>query len=577
MNALFFALLGFFVLGAPSFLFAGPGLESDYPAVLADALLADRELPAAPPSYERYRREAADLAAGCTAWQDFQACRGRILKFSHGLSLDRERTQRLLERFSGGVSGSPGAGPGTRLEDDKKYQIMAAHARSYAAALGVTAYDSAPRGAYMLPAHAPVKAAGTSIRAAPSRGPPPATAAKITDRPIPWSEIRKVVKFGRRPAYDNRALEWAEDALRRIRNPEDADLRAKQLARDAMARMQQTPEGREVLRQLLDEFGKKGKSVLIKGKDTPGSLLYSDKGVETILGNRGVSNYLDYSYSFNRKFLEMKDRSLAVDMLAGNMAHEMRHLVSFAQVERISPEYFKSFTLSLINEQRARQTGYLVAARLSSGKATFQTQEAEALAKDPERFWDMYKGGSYARMLDMTEMRDPLAAYRQRMMVLQEKMAEYIPMIKELPVLNMAMDIMTKKEGLGHNADDLRLEIKAREIDIPAELQKVTDALLSVQSLSEEFQDPKNSEWLVRMKTASKSAAFQRLLADQKKDQEALVQLLQGKRMPLPQPKRDQIGWEEFGRLVKKSQREHPEYWVEFFKRFRRVKADRSR
>jgi len=156
-------------------------------------------------------------------------------------------------------------------------------------------------------------------------------------------------------------------------------------------RIQSTPEGREVLGELQDEYYRTGRKLIIAPADFCGSTIIRNNGIETINGIRGQANPLEGIYLFNRKFLDFRDRHIALEYLCGNMSHEMRHLVSRGQMDSLSGRAGTAFSHAFIDEQRARITGYLVAGRLNKGKATDYSDEARSWARDPKAFWEELK------------------------------------------------------------------------------------------------------------------------------------------------------------------------------------------
>jgi len=385
---------------------------------------------------------------------------------------------------------------------------------------------------------------------------------KGQDRTLSWSEIEEVVKFGRRPG------EAGSDQPARAAEVEV-------FSRQALSRMQETPEGREVLRQLVREYGRQGKTVVISAQAMPGSSILLKNGMQTVNGIRGQTSTWDLYYKFNELYLQFQDRAHAVETLAGNMAHEFRHLVSASVVGRMGR--LDTFVDSFIDEQRARITGYLVAMRLNTGKPSSYMKEAAKLAKDPKGFWGgLQRLSAYARLLDGDEMKDPAAAYRRRIQALTKRQQGYRAALAQLPRMDLALDIMTRQESLGSEADELRSQVLTQSRRFSAELKRCDEIIAMLEGALADFENPDAQTLfaLARMEKASDSEAYQILLADQERDHRTLVDLVRSKTIPVAQRPPGMLDWPRFWEKVRESRRKHPESWTDFVRKFGEPGAD---
>ncbi|MFA6030172.1 MAG: hypothetical protein WC969_09980 [Elusimicrobiota bacterium] len=383
---------------------------------------------------------------------------------------------------------------------------------------------------------------------------------------VPWSEVERVVRF----ASPEEARSYEKDMKGEFRPHRPGEAAGWQdFLRACFDLMQTAPEGREVLRQLVDEYTRGGRKVTIMPEDFADSTIFHDGEMEDINGTHGMVVPDQYAYYFNSKYLEFENRDLAIQYVAANIAHEFRHLVNQAQVERITPEAAEAFSLAFINEQRARQTGYLVAVRTNKGKATGSTEDARSLAQDPDGYWEGLKAGGYSQYLDIDEMSDPVRAYSSRIALLQEEAASVREQIaQQIPRTRAALEILSTKEGHAAELKNLREEIDTMSKILPEELKEILGTIKELQRMVAVFRSPRARGDLQYLRAAAKSPAFQKLVADYRRDQAALVQLLREKPIPAPVMPKGQSGWERVRALVKQSQREHPQYWAAFWAKF---------
>ncbi|MFA6028593.1 MAG: hypothetical protein WC969_01935 [Elusimicrobiota bacterium] len=568
---------------------------ADFKGVLAEALLAGRELPPAPAESAALRARAAELALGRPEGKTPAVFEGEVRALARDLGLDATRTTRLVKllgaraRSAVPARKADASGADARALKPEQGLKLQLSAQLNAQALGLSQGESLPGGQ---PAASPSRGAlagqplppalaqpippdpsqpGLRLKAAPMPQQPPQT------KPLSWEEVERVVDVGEKPkGWLDRIQYELAPYVASFDRPEWKEQRT---TRKALELMQTTPEGREVLRQLVDELGprgtRKGVKIEVRAEDFgERSSISMRDGVEGILGARGRARYtlaLDKAdYHYSSKYLEFKDQDMAVTMLAGNMAHEFRHLVNVAQLKRLSPEEAIPYQLAFVNEQRARQTGYLVAARLNKGKSNDYLNEANALNQDPDAFWDDIKRSpSYIRTLDPAEMKEPLAAYKSRLEALREDNQETRENIsRSLPRALDALSILAKKEGRGKDVAELQMQAAAMLRSYPEFLKGGEEQEQLIGMLVAQLETPKGKEWATMLAKAGDSAAFQGYSADYERDRQTLAKVLKA----TPAPKRERpagsLTWEQFWAAVKESRAKHPAYWVEFEKKY---------
>jgi hypothetical protein len=451
----------------------------------------------------------------------------------------------------------------------KRGEIMAL-ARANASALGLPFFESAPAGTAPLgDPLIPLSLAGNAPVPRPAE--PESAPPLPSDAPVPWPEIEKVVKFGHR-------FGWAKELssrCRRFRRRDDPADQAEALARSSLDFLQKTPAGREVLRELVSEYRRMGRTVLVDAEDFPLSAVLSTDGQEGIAGVLGSAITatagglypISFEYSFNRKFLGFKDRELAAQILATNMAHEFRHLVICAQTMRKSSFLIGpiSSILGLMNEQRAFLTGGLVALQMGFDKPNEAVERASRMAQDPDAFWKSLKRISdYGWKFDLEELKDPASAFASRIAAVEERRSNIREvLLRGIPEMESKLDVMTRMEGLGPEADELRGQLRARSSFLSKEAEALGSTLRGLRLLAS--MEPVLGGGLRSM---AGSELFKGLYADLERDQRALAEALKS-RPPRPREEmEDSLSWERFDELVRKSMKEHPWYWEEHFNKF---------
>lgn len=391
---------------------------------------------------------------------------------------------------------------------------------------------------------------------------------------IPLRELDSWIQFGevQSPWLERHKAErmnWLEQLGATIQRTLHRDP-AVELSRQAIMGIQSTPEGREVLGQLRDEYARTGRKLIIAAADFRGSTIIRSNGVETINGIRGQADPSEGIYFFNRRFLEFRDRDVALEYICGNMSHEMRHLVSRSQVDRLSGRGGAAFSHAFIDEQRARITGYLVAAQLNKGKPTDYSDEARKWADSPEAFWKELNSWSiYAHNLETEEFRDPIRAFTKRITMLRKAIKENDANISEhLPRIGSQLDILEQKEGLKGQLKEVRAIYETLVANEPGERAANKQMLYLITELRRSLTSPEGETRLRSYQAAPNDPAFRLLQEGLKRDEHALRSLMQTKQLPRFNPKQGQLTWDQFKDRVRFSQRAHPEFWKEHRARF---------
>ncbi|MFA6093737.1 MAG: hypothetical protein WCU88_08615 [Elusimicrobiota bacterium] len=417
---------------------------------------------------------------------------------------------------------------------------------AHAAALGISQYEALPA----------VIAAPYSknllLIARDDAGPKQAFAPAIEDaQAVPWTQIEAYIRF-----EDPGALPSPDDLIGRIKYALLQQLpqarAARKLARAAIERMQETPEGREVLGELLEECARRNEPLLISAVDVPGSIIDASGRIEEISGTLSEADPHGRTVDFNKLYLDFADKDAAVKDLAGALAHEFQHIVNAALAQGMP-----GFPSLLINEQLAWLTGYLVDARLAKGAPSSRLEAAKNLAQSPDAYWDSLKSqGGYADKLDMAEAQDPVDAYRQRLGRVSEAWAQsYADLLSARRTL-AALSVLREKEGMGDALTLLHTAARVQSITREGELSRLSTASHKIQSFLDSERRP-----LLRESDALVLGAFEERL---RRDQLRLEELLREKSLPGIHRPEGQLTWENFRALVKKSAQEHPEYWMEF-------------
>ncbi|MFA6092980.1 MAG: hypothetical protein WCU88_09310 [Elusimicrobiota bacterium] len=380
------------------------------------------------------------------------------------------------------------------------------------------------------------------------------------DSRLSWTQIERVVRFGKRSSASGLPGAIVDKLTGAFGSADAASSSAETFARKAVDRMQDSSEGRRVLRELLKAYAAADKTALVRADAFDSSEILPVAGIECLVGQRGFSNPYLGSYAFNRRFMELQDKDSAVEVLAANMAHEFQHLASWAQIEAAGG-LRDVFQKSLVNERSARLTGYLVAVQLYSGRANEYTEAAKVLAQDPAAFWARLKL-DYSPKLDADELHAPSAAYEKR----RKAMLHHLGTLSsdrepELREALSAIRTLSEKEGLSQALAPLREEAAFALKILPFEISAVEDKLSRLESLaSRDEGSPYESEL--------KSPAYRAVVERAARQEAELLELLRRSPLPDPVPAQGQLDWKGLDARVRKSQAAHPEYWAQHLSTF---------
>jgi hypothetical protein len=389
---------------------------------------------------------------------------------------------------------------------------------------------------------------------------PAAAGAPVFDA-VPAAEVESALRFGKWDAGGEIGLALDKWAAWGSKGGESA--KAEAFARKALERLGRAPEGRQVLRDVIEASRALGMTVLVRAESFSESRVVKIGGIECLIGKRGWSNPRIWSYSFNGAYMEMEDQELALDLLASNMAHEFRHLANWAAIAGSGPELREAFSRSLVNEQNARLSGYLVALQLG-GRPNEYTQAAAALARDPSAFYDKLKK-DYPDQLDAGEMGSPEKAYRARLQALKADREALERRGKEIRAARHAITILSSQEGLAGALRDLRGEARFYEEVLPMQIEAVESKIASVERRASASPAPEDD--------LLKDEAFQGLVERARRNQAALVDLARARPVPEPRLEEGQLTPEQFRLKALESQRLNPGYWAGYWEKFGKDEA----
>ncbi|MFA6092546.1 MAG: hypothetical protein WCU88_03685 [Elusimicrobiota bacterium] len=534
-----------------------------YPYALAGAMIKDSALPDAPNGYSWARRSAEDLARGRSSQEQPEAFTSRILSFCGSLQLDAKTTRELLAHLQARTSVASSSNSQAPLLSKKRRTAILNNLQAHALALGLPADISG------LSAGFPAAQKPPLLRLAAAQSPEkdsqqPAAASGNADAPVPWDEIAQVVKFGHRPWLG----EKLDGLYRRLRGQDTEEARAQALCREAIDTMQAAPEGRLVLKNLLNEYRASGKTILVKTESFKNTYSIRRDGVETIVGGRiaeSGQNFLGGAYcSFNSLFLSFQDKESARQALPGLIAHEFQHLETRAYLQSRAPWMLKNFNGMLLDEQRARVTGYLVDLRTHKDRLTENLKSAALLAQDPDAFWEKLKL-LYPGKLDLSEISYPSSAYGIRIKAFAKFKAEKEDLLNNsIPRKILMAEILSSKEGLAPRLQDIRAELRSDQEALPRQIQSLGKTMDGMRNAIKNYKMGFSASGA---QNAAAAPSIRDISDSVDRDQAAMKEALRKNPLPELQPG-EQLNWKEFEQKVRESQQQHPEYWAEYRQKF---------
>ncbi|MFA6092522.1 MAG: hypothetical protein WCU88_03565 [Elusimicrobiota bacterium] len=488
-----------------------------------------------------------------------------VRAFFRGLGFDEGQIEALIKEAFGEArsNGNPDAGLRAAIPAETDKQVWE-NAAAIAKALGLPVEDVFPLAGDAAPKQAANALDRPEVSRRGSASPVPPAGA------LTWERIDSVLDLENAPSGRWERLQYRLAEF--IPSLDKPQWKERRFIRESIDLMKSTPEGEEVLRQLIQELSARKVRASVRGRDFQSTAIMVVNGVEQmngLFGNAGWPDDGPPEYEFSRKFMEMKDRGLARRMFAANTAHEFRHLAAKAQVVREAPDFEVVLRAAFMNEKRARQTGYLVAVRLNDGRRDCDWEDAEKVVQDPDRYWEDLQKEGYPQSLTEPEFLEPAAALQRHGRLLRERISEVQTILDKIhPKVLAAMDILGKQEGLEPALAELRANVESERRIYPRWKERYQGQLEDVRSQAE-WVASADAQWLrERLTAAGDSRFFKEQERDFNRDQEALKKLMLEKPLP-PSPNRPgMLAWPEFWEKVRRSQKDHPEYWKEFIRKY---------
>ncbi|OGR59626.1 MAG: hypothetical protein A2X36_05420 [Elusimicrobia bacterium GWA2_69_24] len=336
------------------------------------------------------------------------------------------------------------------------------------------------------------------------------------------------------------------------------------LARNVLKKLQESEEGRRVLRAVIEEARRAGKTVTVKAEDYDGTSVLVSRGVESLHGTRGEAHTQSFAYSFNRGFTDFKDSETALQTMAGNMGHEFWHMVWDHRNERNLPKYAKALDYDLSNEKSARMKGYLIALELNSGKANDYTDETRGVLTGGDQYFERMKTWHpyYSLQLNRADMADPLAAYQRTLKALKASLASEQKTLAEwVPRRRIELSHMEGTHGLTPKLTELHEEVESKAGKLPHDIEQSNQSIRRVTERIALLQSPKGGALLQSFQAAAKDPEYGKLEAAFQRDKDKLAALAKKKSLPTAVPTPGQLDWKEFDELVAKDKKENPDHW----------------
>lgn len=385
----------------------------------------------------------------------------------------------------------------------------------------------------------------------------------------------------------------------------------RQFVRQVTDRLGQSAEGRRILRALLDDCKKQNTQILVRPMDWQGSVVVNDGGIESINGLNGMENDpvgKPKVFMFNRKYMDFRDRSNAVDSLAAVMGHELSHMeLHLTYRERLEayqnqvfeityPDRSKDksgrtaqkiklnvLSLAVLDEQNARVKGFVVAMELNNNKPTSEIRQAMEMARDIPRYyanmktWDV----GYAISLQQRELRAPIHAYDERLAALASSKSDregnlargYSLLTEQINHMQTAhadwLAAREAKEPAQGGIPALRARLQLLKDKVPKwieydrhevdELQEAMDLVNAIKSYMKtqpnvEPVDPQAdcNSWLCkRLNDLSRDPEFSRIVGGVRNDEKRLKELTDNVNIPAPPVQTHPLGWAELRALFK--------------------------
>lgn len=322
--------------------------------------------------------------------------------------------------------------------------------------------------------------------------------------------------------------------------------REERFVREMLGGVQHSAQAREVMRDLIAENKASGDTVTISPIGYSGSEIVDKDGIQQIEGApRGQADPREGIYYFNADIMEL---AAADQVLGGNMIHEFHHILLHKKVKRLIPEHETAFYFALADEKRARLKGFITAWQLNDGNPNLYTQESRELIADAPGYWSRMKlwNPVYAAGLDLAEMQDPVAAYDQRILDLQEMEKELRAAVKVLPDRIARVRHLGEKHVPAESLRDLRALLGKTQKLLPLEIQSAQDSIDAVKERLKllDPNDKEGQELLKALRAAAQSEKYRKIVEELEPDIDTLARL---STRPLADRRpKGQLNWREF-------------------------------
>jgi hypothetical protein len=402
-------------------------------------------------------------------------------------------------------------------------------------------------------ARAPLAPAAFARRTLPPKDPPISKAG--LDRYI------RIESFGEDSwagAGARKLDEWSGGRLSGLLRPED-----QKFARDMVARLQESAEGRVILRGLIAESKASGQPVRIRLVDYPGTQVVKSGGIEDLQGGVYGEAYTQNGLlQINRAFMKYRDRDAALEDAAGTAGHELNHIWLYRKVRRLMPEYEDVFDYDLGDEMAARVKGALVAVQINRGRATSDTEAARSIAEDADGFFERMKlwHPGYSMSLTLDEMADPIPAFKGRLEALQGALDDAKDALKAVPRLLRRIQHFETAHKLAGRLDELKAGALADQKTLPSDIVSYETAIRLVRERLSHLGSAEGKPMLEKLKQAAADPKYGRIMQEARADLAKLKGHTSAKPLPKPKPDAGQIGWAEFHELIKKDRAENPSH-----------------
>jgi hypothetical protein len=324
-------------------------------------------------------------------------------------------------------------------------------------------------------------------------------------------------------------------------------------------KLQQSTEGRRILKGLVAEYRASGKILKVQISDFPGSSITINKdNIEEIAGRCRAYSYPSIGlYKLNRTFLQFQNQEAALRDAAANAAHELTHIRNFAEIKRLTKDEFSSvWNDDIRDEQQARLEGWIVATELSApGQSNIYSEEIRPYLNDPE--WYMESLGtepSYVHSFDGTGIKYPFMQLQSRINTVKTWISD---LKNDLPSLEFWSWALQHLKTV-HNTSGLD-NVRDR-IDLEEEYYHALSALTATQT---QFLSKDTAPLIAKMKRAADDPAYNQVASRLADYQDRLNKALKINPPPPAPPERTgQLTWNKFLLTIFEDQKEHPEHWL---------------